>query len=128
MLHLQVLCLAALLFRVMVLSPPTFHFVSTRYILLKNAHLSSSVLVLMRRVSSATNNKLGCDLVLYFVIGTRFHFVKQMFSETDVIKLKKKNKIILPSDIFAVAQWLRCCATNRKVAGSIPDCVTGIYH
>jgi hypothetical protein len=20
----------------------------------------------------------------------------------------------------AVAQWLRCCATNRKVAGSIP--------
>jgi len=20
-----------------------------------------------------------------------------------------------------VAQWLRCCATNRKVAGSIPD-------
>ena len=21
----------------------------------------------------------------------------------------------------AVAQWLRCCATNRKVTGSIPD-------
>ena len=21
----------------------------------------------------------------------------------------------------AVAQWLRCCATNRKVAGSLPD-------
>ena len=28
----------------------------------------------------------------------------------------------------AVAQWLRCCATNRKVAGSIPACVTGIFH
>ena len=28
----------------------------------------------------------------------------------------------------AVAQWLRCCATNRKVAGSIPAGVTGIYH
>ena len=27
----------------------------------------------------------------------------------------------------AVAQWLRYCATNRKVAGSIPD-VTGIFH
>ena len=26
----------------------------------------------------------------------------------------------------AVAQWLRCCATNRKVAGSIPDGVIGI--
>ena len=28
----------------------------------------------------------------------------------------------------AVAQWLRCCATNRKVAGSIPDGATGIVH
>ena len=27
----------------------------------------------------------------------------------------------------AVAQWLRCCATNRKVAGSIPACVSGIF-
>ena len=26
----------------------------------------------------------------------------------------------------AVAQWLRCCATNRKVAGSIPDGVIDI--
>ena len=28
----------------------------------------------------------------------------------------------------AAAQWLRCCATNRKVAGSIPDGVIGIFH
>jgi len=28
----------------------------------------------------------------------------------------------------AVAQWLRCCATNRKVAGSIPAGVTGIFY
>jgi hypothetical protein len=28
----------------------------------------------------------------------------------------------------AVAQWLRRCATNRKVTGSIPDGVTGIFH
>jgi hypothetical protein len=28
----------------------------------------------------------------------------------------------------AVAQWLRHCATNRKVAGSIPDGVIGIFH
>ena len=27
-----------------------------------------------------------------------------------------------------MAQWLRCCATNRKVAGSIPDDVIGIFH
>jgi len=29
---------------------------------------------------------------------------------------------------IAVAQWLRCCATNRKVAGSIPVGVIGIFH
>ena len=28
----------------------------------------------------------------------------------------------------AVAQWLRCCATNQKVTGSIPACVIGIFH
>jgi len=28
----------------------------------------------------------------------------------------------------ALAQWLRCCATNRKVAGSIPDGAIGIFH
>ena len=28
----------------------------------------------------------------------------------------------------AVARWLKCCATNRKVAGSIPAGVIGIFH
>ena len=27
----------------------------------------------------------------------------------------------------AVSQWLRCCATNRKVAGSIPIGVSGFF-
>jgi len=27
----------------------------------------------------------------------------------------------------AVAQWLRCCATNRKVAGSIPASLSGFF-
>jgi hypothetical protein len=32
------------------------------------------------------------------------------------------------SSLCLVAQWLRYCATNRKVAGSIPDGVIGIFH
>ena len=28
----------------------------------------------------------------------------------------------------AVAQWLRCCATNGEVAGSIQDGVIGIFY
>ena len=35
---------------------------------------------------------------------------------------------LLNSQGTAVAQWLRCCATNRKIAGSIPDGVVGIFH
>jgi hypothetical protein len=27
-----------------------------------------------------------------------------------------------------VAQWLRHCATNQKVTGSIPDGVNGMFH
>ena len=27
----------------------------------------------------------------------------------------------------AVAQWIRCCATNRKVAASIPAGVSGFF-
>jgi hypothetical protein len=29
---------------------------------------------------------------------------------------------------YMVAKWLRHCASNRKVAGSIPDGVIGIFH
>jgi len=31
-------------------------------------------------------------------------------------------------DRGGVAQWLRRCATNRKIAASIPDGVIGIFH
>ena len=47
-----------------------------------------------------------------------------------LFKRAVKRKLINPHTIAlgtAVAQWLRCCATNRKVAGSIPDGV-GIFH
>jgi hypothetical protein len=39
-------------------------------------------------------------------------------------------KWVATSDVWgtAVAQWLQYYATNRKVAGSIPDGVTGIFH
>jgi hypothetical protein len=30
--------------------------------------------------------------------------------------------------ILCIICWLRHCATNRKVAGSIPDGVTGIFQ
>ena len=41
-----------------------------------------------------------------------------------------KNKFYLYNIVTwgtAGAQWLRCCATNRKVAGSIPASVSGFF-
>ena len=38
------------------------------------------------------------------------------------------SKVMLNKWGTAVAQWLRCCATNRKVAGSIPAGVIGIFR
>ena len=41
---------------------------------------------------------------------------------------RKKNTLVTVNQGTAVAQWLRCCATNRKVAGSMPGGVIGIFH
>ena len=51
--------------------------------------------------------KIMMDTVMCF-INTDFYFVR----------------IALGT---AVAQWLRCCATNRKVAGSFPAGVNGFF-
>ena len=40
----------------------------------------------------------------------------------------KLNEPLESAEGTAVPQWLRCCATNRKATGSIPDCVIGIFH
>jgi hypothetical protein len=42
--------------------------------------------------------------------------------------IKQVRKVKYAWGPLMVAQWLRHCATNRKVAGSIPDGDTGIFH
>jgi len=37
-------------------------------------------------------------------------------------------RLLLPQGGTAVVQWLRCCATNRKVAGSIQYGIIAIFH
>ena len=68
---------------------------------------------------------------MYYLIKKHIRHCMVWAFEGD-LKLTKKQFF---SNIFcpyiprtAVAQWLMCCATNRKVAGSIPDGVIGIFH
>ena len=65
-----------------------------------------------------------------FVISNLFYGMA-VFVCTDTIPPpppRKQLDIVRRTLGTAVAHWLRCCATNRKVAGSIPDGVIGIFH
>jgi hypothetical protein len=60
------------------------------------------------------------------------HGLMYQYSETNMMHfyslLLRIKGFSIFQVVYAVAQWLTHCTTNRKVAGSIPDCVTGIFH
>jgi hypothetical protein len=55
---------------------------------------------------------------------TNFCFVRGNLASLIPVTVAFKSSTPPP----AVAQWLRYCATNQKVAGSISDGVIGIFH
>jgi hypothetical protein len=61
--------------------------------------------------------------------NTKAHFsaVKTQAHRTDHYSYFVKILIYYGGPLM-VGQWLRYCVTNRKVAGSIPDGVNGIFH
>jgi len=52
--------------------------------------------------------------------------INELAVELDFSNKEMKNTLIYMGT--AVAQQLRCCATNWKAAGSIPTGVIGIFH
>jgi hypothetical protein len=55
-------------------------------------------------------------------------FSKKSFPVSFYYSKKKNNTQIVSCQRWtAVAQWLRYCATNQKVAGSMPDCVMEFF-
>jgi len=80
----------------------------------------------------AHNTKLKADQILqHEVLKNSFHInlfqsvAQQYIYIYKMINIKTQSWYI---QCTAVAQWLRCCATNRKVAGSIPAGVIGIFY
>jgi len=64
-----------------------------------------------------------CGLPRSTMLFPLFHINAKIFG------LRLLNVIcVLVLSGTALAQWLRCCATNRKVAGSIPAGVSGFFN
>jgi len=67
------------------------------------------------------------------ILSSWFHellIVPQSPDNGVLVNERRKIKLVVLSrgEGAAVAQWLRCCATNRKVAGSIPAGGNGIFN
>ena len=84
--------------------------------------------VLRFRSTFVGNKSLGRDGSTAMCRKTTFRSTTERIYDGGPIILYY-NIIILTIVLgTAVAQWLRFCATNRKVAGSIPGGVIGIFH
>ena len=73
----------------------------------------------------AANSSQAVTVV--FMTGCRCMISTKLNNDVDAYT-KDSVEFNSDDDTTAVAQWLRYCATNRKVAGSIPDGVIGIFH
>ena len=61
-----------------------------------------------------------------FVYGRMYAYLPSYESTAKIIQYC--NLLLLKLYRSAVAHWLRCCATNRKVVGSIPDGVIVLWE
>ena len=76
-----------------------------------------------------------CFIFLTYFVSVLFTFCIQDVLKLKIIPTPKVYEAKISSNYFdptgdrgRVAQWLRCSATNRKFAGSIPAGVSRIFH
>jgi len=65
---------------------------------------------------------------MYLQINCVFNETLRVFTDTLRHSVRVFTDTLHLLGGTAVAQWLRCCATNRKVAGSIPAGVSGLFN
>jgi len=85
-------------------------------------------------IGGVISSKTECRFTTLKYYSLCFIFRKFNFRSSIWLTLLRRRfvpLIILPTKVIkgtAVTQWLRRCATNRKVTGSIPAGITGIFH
>ena len=98
-----------------------------------NATISFVILVCLCPSAWNNSNPTGriftkFDIWVFFEnLSRNFRFYRILTRITNTVHEELSNFMVKPQGT-AVAQWLRCCATNRKVAVSIPDGIIGIFH
>ena len=102
-------------------------------------HISFPVVFILRFINSFSETYVVCDgwKLLCFEREVsqrqRCHPVLSNLVEPQISIQESHSRVngflkkLLRGRGTAVAQWLRCCATNRKVAGSIPAGVSGFF-
>jgi len=61
-------------------------------------------------------------------VSNSFYFRMTFYMFRTVFpSITRGSRLYIREPGYAVARWLRCCATNRKVAGSIPAGVSGFF-
>jgi len=85
---------------------------------------NSSVLSLL----SALLALFRCACVSSFSILVQFFKLIVIFPPMKSIKKTEKKKKSKQLTLHSFLMWLRCCGTNRRVAGSVPDDVIGIFR
>jgi len=69
-------------------------------------------------------HKMCFDVLLTVHLSTFISVFNQLYAHN----LFHNKFYFMPLHVgTAVAQWLKCCATNRNVAGSIPASVSGFF-
>ena len=83
-----------------------------------------------RSIKRSIKENVCIFLVAYTIVLRTYSLTNVNFLLKKIIlnKSENNNEYFTCKRVTAVAQWLRCCATNHKVAGSIPAGVSGFFH
>ena len=81
-----------------------------------------------KKVINSIHTSLSCSYLQIYLTRLIMHQDKNTNERKMWLNMKLKLWPVLWYKGTAVAQWLRCCATNRKVAGSIPAGVSGFFR
>ena len=87
-------------------------------------------------IGNCTPVAKGKKPIDYLYQASKEPFPTIEYQNTTTAEIEKNNESLKAKDShgyddisgIAVAQWLRCCARHRKVAGLIPDGVIGIFY